>query len=191
RGLGLAIVMKVVARHSGVIFLDTSHNGTSFEVCLPAVNFVGDTENESAKSTSFQPMKIMLVDDDPKVLGATARLLESCGHEVVSFSSGKQALDLLLHGQKFDLLILDVSMPEISGPEIVCELVAHQEPIPTLLISGYNGKMIDNLGQIENSNVVFLNKPFTLFSFQEALKNLSIAGYETPQKKERPGTVTP
>jgi len=99
--------------------------------------------------------KILIVDDEPTILELFKYIFEDAGHEVALAKNGRQALDML-RGATPDFIVLDVSMPEMSGKEFVIELnrLALREPrfgrIPFVVMTG------------ENFMEVELNKVFTL-----------------------------
>ena len=87
--------------------------------------------------------KILIVDDEPTILELFKYIFEDAGHEVALAKNGRQALDML-RGATPDFIVLDVSMPEMSGKEFVIELnrLALREPrfgrIPFVLMTGEN-----------------------------------------------------
>lgn len=78
---------------------------------------------------------ILLVDDDPDLTKVAARMLSQADHRVESRTSGRAALELL-ETQSFDLLIVDVVMPEKGGIETLMEVHTHHPSLPTLVMSG-------------------------------------------------------
>ena len=101
--------------------------------------------------------RILLVEDDPRVRAATVDALEDLDYEPVSCSSGAEALRLF-DEQEFDLVISDVIMPEMTGPELVRELKSRRADIAILFVTGY-------VGEGETDDLVgyeLLRKPFTV-----------------------------
>ncbi len=102
---------------------------------------------------------ISIVDDDPSVGEATARLLRANGFTVATFLS---AADFLASSEllRTALLILDVCMPGMSGMELYRKLAASPRPIPTLFITAH-GSADDRAAALAAGAVDYLNKPFT------------------------------
>ncbi len=164
-GLGLAAVHGIIRAHGGTITFYTSPGrGTSFKVFLPVV-----AASVSADPTSDVPKRgtVLIVDDDPTVLKTLSRLLPRGGYQVVTTSSGEEALLLVkARGDEFDLFLFDVSMPKMSGPELFDEVRAILPDARVLLMSGFNH--VDMVRRAESRGLAgFLQKPFLLESFDE------------------------
>ena len=171
RGLGLTIVMKIVGRHGGVVFVDSEVGvGSEFRVCFPAVHVEGINLSTGSTSRLVKQARIMLVDDDEQVLASTTKILESSGHSVVGFQSPTDALHSLTEMGKndFDCLILDISMPEMSGVEMAEVVLEWYPGTPIIFISGYSGK-IDVSTALRKHSIDFLLKPFTRRSINESI----------------------
>jgi CheY-like chemotaxis protein len=80
-------------------------------------------------------MNILLVDDEAPILRWVSRVLESCGHTVLAVAEASRAIDVLL-GDRIDLLISDVCMPEMRGPELAAIARQYQPDVSILLMSG-------------------------------------------------------
>ena len=102
--------------------------------------------------------RILLVEDDPRVRAATVDALEDLDYEPVACSSGAEAIELF-KAQEFDLVISDVIMPEMTGPELIRHLKAtHERDFAVLFVTGYVGEgESDDLRSHE-----LLRKPFTV-----------------------------
>ncbi len=107
---------------------------------------------------------ILLVEDDPRVRTATIGALEDLDYEAVACASGAEAI-ALFDGQEFDLVISDVIMPEMTGPELVRILKARRDDIAILFVTGYVGEgETDDLAGYE-----LLRKPFTVGALATAV----------------------
>jgi CheY-like chemotaxis protein len=165
-GLGLSMVQGVVAQSGGRLELKSrSGEGTTVILWLPAVD---DTEApQPAESEApirrceprARPFTVMVVDDDPLILTATAAMLEDLGHTPVGAKSGAAALEILTFGQKIDVLITDQAMPGMTGTELVAKVRAQWPDLPVIVATGY--------AELDNSvrELPRLKKPFR----QEAL----------------------
>ena len=102
---------------------------------------------------------------------AVEQLLLSQNHHVTAVDSAQKALDKVFSGSRFDLLVMDVSMPGQSGPEVAAELFELFPEQPVLLISGFSENSIgDDL--MKRRNLGFLAKPFSNEQLSRAIKNL-------------------
>ena len=110
--------------------------------------------------------RILLVEDDPRVRTATVGALEDLGYEPIACSSGAEAL-ALFDSMEFDLVISDVIMPEMTGPEMVRAIRARRHDIAVLFVTGY-------VGEGESEDLVgydLLRKPFTVSTLSSAVAN--------------------
>jgi DNA-binding NtrC family response regulator len=106
--------------------------------------------------------RIIIIEDDEALRKIIVRTLEKYGYEVFAARSGKEAMELFSSdGQKkFDLLITDVIMPEMSGKDAADRFVEMFPGLKVIFISGYTDSIIVNHG-IKNGERVFLQKPFS------------------------------
>lgn len=179
-GLGLATVYGLVKQHNGYIRIQSRvGEGTTFLMYFPEQR--GDVETDlRAQPIANQNLPnvagktILIVDDNMMVLELVTMLLESVGCNVLSVDSPARALLMIdsLDAQ-IDLLITDVIMPEMNGPELYGCLTPRYPDLPVLFISGYTFEVaIKDIASDTNAN--FLPKPFTteqlLLKIQQALK---------------------
>ena len=115
---------------------------------------------------NFPPPKVLFVDDEQALTALGEDLLIDEGYEVVCASSGHQALDLFeQHGQQFDLVVTDESMPGMTGIELAQRLFALAPNLPVILCSGYLLSMEDegiaqtNIKTVLAKTDVFLKLP--------------------------------
>jgi excisionase family DNA binding protein len=129
---------------------------------LPAVH-LGRTwrfrvkDIEALENGPDQTARILLVDDDVTVLGLVSHLLENAGHEVWTASSVADA-ERLLRARRFDLLLVDVVLPDRSGVELIRELPPEYPPQRVVLITAYAElSSVDEL--LSRGEVTILRKP--------------------------------
>jgi len=109
--------------------------------------------------------RILLVEDDPRVRAATVGALEDLDYEPVACASGAEAIDLF-KAREFDLVISDVIMPEMTGPELIRHLKAtHERDFAVLFVTGYVGE--DSSGDLRTHEL--LRKPFTVGALASAV----------------------
>ncbi|MFM8982665.1 MAG: ATP-binding protein, partial [Spartobacteria bacterium] len=145
-GLGLATVLGIIRRHGGFLTLETEEGcGSSFHVFLPAV--APENSGNPAKSSAGDPVSplkgggetILLVDDEATVLKVMQRSLEKSSYRVLTANDGEEGLALFKqHAGEIQLVITDMSMPEMDGPEMDAASHKISPTVPILGTSGLN-----------------------------------------------------
>jgi len=184
-GLGLATVYGIVKQHNGDITVRSQPaGGTCFRIYLPAYSTAAEQEIRQPARTgaphSFGPATILLVEDNEMVMEMTRELLEHCNCTVLSASLPENALELArLHRDRIDLLLSDVVMPQMSGPELHGRLMEFMPDLPVLYMSGYTAN-IDVRNATLAKESVCIDKPFTadilLAGVAKALSQAGCAG---------------
>jgi two-component system, cell cycle sensor histidine kinase and response regulator CckA len=173
-GLGLATVYGIVTQHEGWIdvYSEPMH-GATFKIFLPRADSP-KAEITTAKPTSTGTRKgtILLVEDQAAIRLLGEDVLQEAGHRVLSAGNGRVALELAKKQEdSIDLLITDVVMPEMSGPELASQLVASRPGLIVLYISGYTDHALLHRGTIEQGTA-FLQKPFLPQTLLEKVNEL-------------------
>jgi PAS domain S-box-containing protein len=163
-GLGLAMVYGVVKQSGGFIWAYSEPGmGTSFKIYFPrAPGEDSESEMAQAVSTSSEggSETILLVEDERMVLDLTASVLKDAGYKVVTASTPKQALEKMAHQTgPIHIMITDVVMPDMSGPELATRMVAEYPEMKLIFMSGYTDDAVVENGFIQPGSV-FLQKPF-------------------------------
>jgi len=171
-GLGLSMVYGFAKQSGGTVTIDSEiGKGTTFRIYLPrAQHRLGDTEEAGYQSQrkAGPPSRILLVDDDSAVRTVTGTLLRTFGHEVIESASGEAALDFLERDQRFDLLIIDVAMPNMHGGEFATRARRFIPGVPTLFVSGYTEER--RIHEMTQGHV--LKKPFRQTELAEKLRHI-------------------
>jgi len=166
-GLGLSTCFGIVAQHGGRLELESAPGqGTTFKVWLPRCR--GDAELEDPaeeESPEGGEEVILLVEDEPRVRALAERCLSKLGYRVVSASDGEQALSVASSTPRLDLLLTDVIMPHVGGPELATRLRERRPTVKTLFMSGYT----DDLLHLDDG-VELLRKPYTLAQLAERVR---------------------
>ena len=163
-GLGLATVYGIVEQSGGTIEVDTAPGmGSSFRIWLPRANVPAELQPAvpAAAAPRMGDETILLVEDETVVRHLVAEILESSGYAVMQAGDGPSALELLRrHSGKLDLLLTDVVMPGMSGPEVAQAVTSMRPGTQVLYTSGYTDSAIGHHGVLE-PGIAFLQKPFS------------------------------
>ncbi|MDF3071280.1 MAG: multi-sensor hybrid histidine kinase [Polyangiaceae bacterium] len=163
-GLGLATCHGIVTQSGGHIGVYSElGQGSVFKVYLPRVDpdGVADQLWTKPKAEPGGQETVLLVEDDPPLRAAVQRMLASQGYRVLAARHGQEATQLALkHGDEIALLITDVVMPNLSGPEVAKSVKAHVPNLKVLFMSGYTDHAVLRSGEL-NAAVNFLQKPFS------------------------------
>jgi two-component system, cell cycle sensor histidine kinase and response regulator CckA len=162
-GLGLSTVFGIVQRCGGGVWVYSEPGrGTTFKIYLPRV----DAEPEALRPT-LPPVElsgtetVLLVEDEVPLRLVAKRILERLGYRVLVAESPGEAAPLCeSHDGPIQLLLTDVVMPLVSGPELAARLSSLRPGLKVLFMSGYTDGSIDAHGVIERG-AAFLQKPFT------------------------------
>jgi signal transduction histidine kinase/ActR/RegA family two-component response regulator len=164
RGLGLATVYGIVQQNGGhVTVYSEVGRGTTFRIYLPRTRDA--SEPRTPTPAALRPLggheALLLVEDNDELRSATQGVLEALGYRVATAANGPEALATLerLDGG-IDLVICDVVMPGMSGPEVVEQLRARRPEIRAILMSGYTDNVVVRHGIVEG-DYDFLEKPFS------------------------------
>jgi len=141
RGLGLAAVQGIMVRHNGAILIDSEPgNGTTMTVLFPRVAVVEEAATSGSRGLdSRRQAHILLADDEPTVLDALIQSLQLAGYSTTSARDGQEAVDLYREQpDRFDCVVLDLSMPRLDGAEAFRELCKIRPDVRVILSSGFS-----------------------------------------------------
>jgi PAS domain S-box-containing protein len=163
-GLGLPMVHGVVSQSGGWIDVASEvGKGTAFRICLPQIDGTPAEAMEKAGAQALPPGNgtILLVADQPNVRKLTAAVLQNSGYTVLEVGSGPAAVALARqYPEPIDLLLTDVIMPGMKGPEVAAAVRQIRPAVAVLFMSGYGE---DALAQhrVDAAEVAIVPKPFT------------------------------
>lgn len=173
-GLGLSVVHGIVTTYGGLItFESTPLRGTAFVVLIPRLADTHETGAERADSSRPGCQRVLLVDDEEAIARLTALLLRRLGHTVTSTVSSIRALRLFMkEPDAFDLVITDLTMPQMNGKELIRRLKQIRADIPVILMSGFKDASVRS-DQGETVGIgEFLPKPFSQESLEDAIRRV-------------------
>ena len=160
-GLGLPAVCAAVDESDGTIgVVSTPGRGTTFTIELPRAT------DEPLPADALDPgafahgsgERILIVEDDPMVRTVSTELLTRAGYRIEAVETGEEALRLFDEGREFDLLVSDLMMPRMSGPQLRAALRGRGFELPTVYMSGYPD---DDSVPADDAFTRFLAKPFS------------------------------
>jgi signal transduction histidine kinase/CheY-like chemotaxis protein len=185
RGLGLSVVLGIVRRHRGAIRLDSEPGrGTAFRILLPCSSRAAEVPAQ--KVDAAEPWRgrgtVLVVDDDPGVRELAEEMLRRLGFAVLSAQEGGEGVEAFRkHAGEIDAVLLDLTMPGISGEETLRRIHSIQPDQPVVLMSGYSEEVAasQRLGGVAG----FLHKPFAQEELGETLRQC-LEGADGPPEQE-------
>ncbi len=161
-GLGLSTVHGIVTKSQGYVFVESDRgSGTTFEIYLPRISEAEVPAGVDGPNTAAPRgvETVLLVEDEDQVREFTAAALRSAGYRVVVAANGADALrQCSTHGDTIHLILSDVVMPQMKGPELVERIRAQFPDITVVFMSGYSEE--DILKSVRESGSPLVAKPF-------------------------------
>jgi CheY-like chemotaxis protein len=178
-GLGLMICHRIVKGFGGDITVQSNiGRGTVFKISLPCasptlveVKAVVDARTDEASAAVVRRCRILVVDDEPTLCATIARMLES-EHDVVKATEAKEALTLIKAGERFDLILSDLMMPDITGCELyatIAEIAPDQARKMIFMTGGaFSEQSAAFLRSLPNRSI---DKPFKVAALRKLLND--------------------
>ena len=171
-GLGLSMVYGIVERHRGKLEIESElGKGTTFIIRLPLAEELPAESVAKAPAKSESMLSVLVVDDEARSREVLTAYLRTDHHAVAAASSGREALEKFKRG-RFDLVLMDRAMPEMSGEQTARFIKQIRQDVPVILLSGFSGGVE---ASSHDSIDVVLHKPITLDALRQTISQLVYA----------------
>jgi signal transduction histidine kinase/HAMP domain-containing protein/ActR/RegA family two-component response regulator len=180
-GMGLAMVYGMARRHGAELEIESVQGkGTTFRIIFPALARAAD-ENGRQLSLAMpvQPLRVLIVDDDPLIIESLRETLRGDRHEVTAAEGGQAGIDAfaaaLAAGKRFDVVITDLGMPYVDGRRVAAAIKAASPATPVVLLTGWGQRLTADHEVPPHVDRV-LNKPPRLGELRLTLAELARRG---------------
>jgi signal transduction histidine kinase/ActR/RegA family two-component response regulator len=177
-GMGLAMVHGIITRQGGRVTVESQvGSGTTFRVFLPISQQATPLKHiVSATEIVRGEGRILLVDDEEQVVNVTGQMLVSLGYQVTGRTSAMEAFELFAgSNHDFDLLITDLTMPDLTGIELSARLKAIRPDLPVILFTGYS-EQFSKEAAVHAGVSRYCTKPFALRELSSVVHQLISRG---------------
>lgn len=175
-GLGLAMSYNIISEHKGFITTESKPKvGTTFSIYLPRLNY--NLSNSEAPLPTRQELQkgsglILIIDDEKTVRSLVARVVKNCGYTPITAANGVEGIEIFKeHSREIKLVILDMSMPQLSGKATFIKLKELKDDVRVLISSGFTederAREIMRLGCKQ-----FIQKPYTVHKLAEFINKM-------------------
>jgi PAS domain S-box-containing protein len=171
-GMGLAMVYGIVMDYGGDITVDSKvGEGTTFQICLPVASNNHTGEEHSAFSSAQGTGRILLVDDEEEIVRIASKILTSLGYTVTGMTNSIEALAFFqAESEQYDLLVTDLTMSQMTGAELITQVLRIRPDLPILLMSGASGIVAPTTEPLGVGAI--LPKPFSASELIESISHL-------------------
>lgn len=175
-GLGLSVAYSIVNKHRGFITVESEPaKGSIFSIYLPLLSLEErkkEVIKPSTRKVTGGTEKIIVIEDDILVGRMISDMLTDLGYDVALCESGEEGLrELRSQDARFDLLILDLNMPYVSGREVLLKLREFNETIPVIVSTGYGEYILDEQNLREGIQA-YIKKPYDEYEFGTLIRRV-------------------
>jgi PAS domain S-box-containing protein len=169
-GMGLAVVHGIVKAHQGAITVQSQvGKGSEFSVYFPRVEGAVESRVTEAPLSGNDQERLLFVDDEEWLVDMWREILESLGYRLTATTSPNEALEIFRRRPSdFDLVILDQTMPQMTGLELARELLHLKPGLPIILVTGYSEQVTPEIARAAGIRE-FIMKPLSISELTNAI----------------------
>ncbi len=182
-GMGLAVVHGIVKSCKGEITVESDvGKGTTFNIYFPVTEEPVFVEPKRSEMIPKGSEKIMLVDDEASIAAIGKEMLSRLGYQVKAGTDPLQALEAVKADPKqFDLIVLDMTMPQMTGDQLAKEILKIRSDMPMILCTGYSEKMDEKRAEALGLKA-FVMKPITLIEIATTIRKVLDSREQIPDR---------
>ncbi len=172
-GMGLAVVHGIVKSMKGEIVVESSlEKGSAFSVYLPVVQDMEETDAPEQDELAKGSGHILFVDDEPTLVDIGEILLNELGYTVTTRTSGIEALEAFKSNpDRFDLVLADMTMPQMTGESLAREIISIRKDIPIIISTGFSSVMTEEKARKLGVKGLLM-KPFVLSELAGVIRDV-------------------
>ncbi len=174
-GMGLSVVHGIVKKHNGTITVHSeSGKGSSFEVYIPTIidGMIDDHEIISSVNVPTGKGSLLFVDDEKNLVDVGRQLLEGLGYNVAGVTSSIKAAEIFKENpERFDLVITDMTMPDMTGMDLAKNILSMRPGFPVVLCSGFSEIATETEAKAAGIRK-FVRKPYSRNEIAEVIKEI-------------------
>jgi PAS domain S-box-containing protein len=172
-GMGLSVVHGIVESYRGASYVYSEEGkGSTFRIFLPAIERPTEPDKREDVKIPMGTERILLVDDESILVEMTTSQLEALGYRVTSRSNSIEALELFKKRPDcFDLLLTDMTMPQMTGDDLANEIRRIRPDIPVILCTGFSSKVTSENARLLNIDA-FLMKPIIVRDMANTIRKV-------------------
>jgi two-component system cell cycle sensor histidine kinase/response regulator CckA len=176
-GLGLAVVHGLVRKHGGAITVESAPGqGATFAVYFPVIQTEPLPETQQPEQMVPGHERILLVDDERSLVEMGRQMLEHLGYQVETCTGSVEALaQFRERPDRFDLVVTDMTMPNLTGDRLAIELLRIRPDIPIVVCTGYSERILEEKARAIGIKAL-VNKPVTMAQMARAIRKALTAG---------------
>jgi len=162
-GLGLSVVHGIIKSLEGSVRVESNPgSGSTFDIFLPIIKMSPVEEVEAVGPILSGRERILCVDDEPSVLNMCKQMLNYLGYQIETKTSSLEALELFRkQSERFDLIMTDMTMPQMTGDRLAAEIMKIRPDMPVILCTGFSHKISEKKAK-QHGIKAFLMKPLVL-----------------------------
>jgi len=171
--MGLAVVHGIVKNHDGDISVGSNPgHGATFEILFPIIDELPEPEIEAKEDIPHGTEAILFVDDEESIANMTGKILERLGYQIEVRLNPVEALELFkARPDSFDLIITDMTMPQMTGAELTKKLKEIRSDIPVIICTGHSAIINEEKAKHLGING-FVMKPVFQLKIAKAIRDV-------------------